>query len=931
MEVAEVDRESLLRTNSQFADVNLAHLLKDICLDGWSIDPARAVAASESLALLYKLEPDQEVQALYLWSLGLQHLVHGEMEPAIEELSHSRQIFNELDRPTLGAATQVSKLIALAMLGRYEEAIACGLEARGVFQDAGDRLSLGKIEHNIGNIYFRRDQYREAEQFQRSARTHFEHVGDLIQLAKIENSLALTLSQQHQTKAAEELYEQALARAEAVGLKSTQAELESSIGTLALYQGYYDRALDYLERSRRRYTDLDQPHLLALTEQEIADAYLELNMNTEAVEIYRRVESQFAALGMHAEEARAFAYHGRIEIVLGNFAKARELLARSRQLYQQEGNDLGAAVVELTEAQLFYANGDLIATRASAEEAESVLASAGNPRRVVFARWLQGEAARLQGDTDNAHTLLTETLDQAQGWQQPDIVARCLTSLGLLLIDAGQHELAKEKFKAAIEVIEKLRAPLPAEEFRTAFFSDKLVPYRELTLLALNSDYREALYYAERARSRSLVDLLGGSVSLQLTPQNDAELALVHSINDKRHKLNYFYRQLNQSTQNAAQIDHKSVEELQREVHEHESAIAEITRQLLQGKRSREVRDEELDLTLLQQQLGPERALIEYVALNDELLAFVVTDTEVEVVRDLGSITDIGGEVTKFRFQIDSLRYGSAAIRKHLDSLTVRVQSHLKLLFDKLLRPLVPHIGDRSLSIVPTGLLHYLPFHALFDGEQHLIQTHAVSYAASATVLQHCLSRPGNSYRSALLVGVPDERAPRIAEEVKELAAFFPDAKLLLGADATVEQVKREAEKVDLLHLACHAQFRQDNPQFSALQLGDGWLTLSDTYNLRLSSGLVTLSACETGVNAVTAGEELVGLARGFLSAGTPSVLLSLWTVDDQATQELMSDFYRDLLLHGSPAKSLQAAQIRMLNKRPHPFFWSSFALVGRW
>jgi len=84
-------------------------------------------------------------------------------------------------------------------------------------------------------------------------------------------------------------------------------------------------------------------------------------------------------------------------------------------------------------------------------------------------------------------------------------------------------------------------------------------------------------------------------------------------------------------------------------------------------------------------------------------------------------------------------------------------------------------------------------------------------------------------------------------------------------------------------------------------------------------------------VNSVAPGEELIGLARGFLSAGSPSVLLSLWTVDDEATQQLMVKFYSELRLTGSPAKALQAAQVEVLRGKRHPFFWSPFVLVGRW
>jgi CHAT domain-containing protein len=137
--------------------------------------------------------------------------------------------------------------------------------------------------------------------------------------------------------------------------------------------------------------------------------------------------------------------------------------------------------------------------------------------------------------------------------------------------------------------------------------------------------------------------------------------------------------------------------------------------------------------------------------------------------------------------------------------------------------------------------------------------------------------------------------------------------------------------EVDVLHLACHAQFRSDNPLFSSLRLANGWFTARDACALKLNCSLVTLSACETGMNAVAPGDELMGLTRGFLSAGSPTVMMSLWTVDDEATTELMTSFYSELVGSGSCAAALRAAQIKLLNERPHPFFWSPFVLAGRW
>jgi CHAT domain-containing protein len=94
---------------------------------------------------------------------------------------------------------------------------------------------------------------------------------------------------------------------------------------------------------------------------------------------------------------------------------------------------------------------------------------------------------------------------------------------------------------------------------------------------------------------------------------------------------------------------------------------------------------------------------------------------------------------------------------------------------------------------------------------------------------------------------------------------------------------------------------------------------------------LVTLSACETGANVITPGDELIGLARGFFSAGARSVLLSLWMVDDEATNQMMVDFYREMKAGSSLSTSLRVAQLRMLKEMPHPFFWSPFVLVGHW
>src|SRR5206468_4446840 len=188
-----------------------------------------------------------------------------------------------------------------------------------------------------------------------------------------------------------------------------------------------------------------------------------------------------------------------------------------------------------------------------------------------------------------------------------------------------------------------------------------------------------------------------------------------------------------------------------------------------------------------------------------------------------------------------------------------------------------------------------LPFHALIDPSgTPLVERVDIAYAPSATVLATCYDRPSvtDEPGNRLLVGVSDRTTPQVADEIESLTKLFGPALVLAGDAATEQAFRRHAPEADVIHLASHAVFRQDNPLFSAIRLSDGWLSLYDLYSLRLRASLVTLSACETGVNDVLAGDELVGLARGFFQAGTASVVVSLWAVDDASTARLMRRFY---------------------------------------
>lgn len=264
------------------------------------------------------------------------------------------------------------------------------------------------------------------------------------------------------------------------------------------------------------------------------------------------------------------------------------------------------------------------------------------------------------------------------------------------------------------------------------------------------------------------------------------------------------------------------------------------------------------------------------------------------------------------------------------DALLPNTQDHLTALYRMLVEPVEAFLGDReSLVFVPFDFLHYLPFHALYDGHAYLMDRFRISYSPAANIYPLFCARQAESNGNAVVVGVPDERTPFIIDEIESICSAMPNAAVIVGPAATAERVTHEMARAGLVHIASHASFRPDNPMFSSIQLHDQPLNFFDIHKLRTSASLVTLSGCGTGLSGVVAGDELLGLVRGLLYAGARSIVVSLWDVNDRTTADLMKYFYNHLALGTPKSESLRLAMLRLREQRPHPYHWAPFLLIG--
>lgn len=918
---------SLLQKHSNLVDLKLAEEIKNTYYDSWTKEPQKTRNAANALEILSEIISDDEVKALTDWVKGIADLTEGETEKAIYHLDKAAQIFTSLEKPYQAAQTQVSKLYALALLGRYDEAVICGENALQIFDEYGDELAAGKVEKNLGNIFGKRDFYKEAENKFLLARKYFNSIKNYEELIMVENCLAMVYTSQNNFRKAEMFYTSALSYSEIEKMVVTQAEIEASMGNLALFRGKLNQALNFLELSRRKFETLKMPHQTATAELEIADIYLELNLAEEAFSIYETVVEKLQKLKMQGEEARARANFGRVAALLNKTNIAQNELRKSARLYVAEKNKVGAAAVKLTEANLELSSQNYKYALKIIKEAQKLLAESGNIKYKLAANWLEGETLRNLQEYQKAKKLLEKTFSEAVKQKQLNITQVSQNSLGKLALQTGDTRQAEKHFKKAIELIEKLRAPLPAEEFRMAFLADKLAPFENLARIYLaENKLKPAFFYVEKARARSLAENLD---DIHETAEVSGKLQ--DKLQNLREELNWFYSRLNRA-------EETEIEDLQREAKLREKQIADVMRQInstkpdnanLNTKRAK-VGEQNAEINNLQKLLGTQKVLIEFINFDGNLSAFVINDKKIHFIADLAKEDEIIALLESLQFQFGALRYGVKVLDKFLLELKKRADFYLQKLYEKLLKPLESFIGKRDLVIVPVGALYYVPFHALSDGKNYVIETREIVYTPSATVWRKLSAKPARKLENALLIGFADESIPLVNQEIKALEKIFKASKSFTDEKATFLAYTENASKFDVLHLACHGQFRPENPLFSNLHLADGFVTVRDICSQKLKAEIVTLSACETGLNKIFAGDEILGLARGFLSAGASSLILSLWAVNDEATTELMKIFYTELQNGEAVSAALRKAQGNFIKQGFHPYFWSPFALVGK-
>ncbi len=848
-----------------------------------------------------------------------------EYEAALE---HFRRAGDDLQE----AITRSTGILTLSYLGQYRQAESWAEAARRTLTDLRDRLRLARLEFNVGHLYSRRDRFREALEHFRSAHDAFVAAGQPHDVGAALRNIAVCLQDLGDFPAALQAYERARDYCERNDLPLLGLEVEYNIAYLFYLRGEYTRAIELFEANRRRCDELDDRHHRALCDLDQAEIFLELNLVEEAARLAREGLGRFERLRMPYETAKSLTNLAVAMTRQGQHSKAVDLLGRAREIFEREANRVWPAMIDLYRATTLVREGRWVEAAPLAESAFEVFSEAELPTKTTTCELLLARLELERGRPEAARRRCESALARIAEIGVPALEYQAHFVAGRALEELGDLAGALAEMRRSQATLEDLRSHLTTDELKIAFLEDKGIVYEALVWLSLDNGARaaEIFGYIEKAKSRSLADLLALRAHSLPAKRSGQDLP-AERLRELREELTWIYRQIDL-------LDRKGAHRLRDQERELRDKSGRLEKDLLRTLRKLQSSDRELrslqdsvtvDLETIRSALPDDLAILEFYIARGSIIACLLTreGVEVEPVAVASRVRDLHRQL---QLQLSKFQLGAEYVERFRDLIQQATLAFLRGLHDELIAPIADRLRARHLVVVPHGFLHQLPFQALYDGERYLIDRHTISFAPSATVFHLCSIKPPVRSRGALVVGVPDERAPSILEEARTVAETLPESTLLLGDRATREAVEREAVSRRIVHISTHGLYREDNPMFSAIKLGNTRLSLFDLYDLDLDAELAVLSGCGTGLSSVVGADELVGLSRGLLYAGARSVLATLWDVNDESTTRFMRGFYRFLMAGQVPAEALQRALWDLRESFPHPYFWAPFVLIGR-
>jgi CHAT domain-containing protein len=826
--------------------------------------PARALVLAEEAVGLARSRRDVEALAVALHALGFARYVLGDPRGA-RTMRQAIQVADRHGLPERAATARRNLAIQLAYRGELSRAVAevdaalAGLD--GIEAARGEVFRIA--------VYSMAGRAEAALPYAAAAMKELRRRDDRLWEARLAYNRGASFAERGQHRPARRDLERARVLYEELGFDAAVADARIKLALLASLEGDPLRCLQ----------ELDAIDLATLTDWaaawvylDRAEAYLALRLVPEAqTDLGRFIDVLVRARAADAlNKARLDA--ARLALAAGDAGTAGSLAEGARRSFSRLGQRPFAASATVVMLAAAIAENRVRPSLArAAHDAASVLVEEGWSLQALRAHALLAHEAALAGK----HRALEHELAAARPLERRGTVADRIELChveALALLGAGEGRRAEARLRRGLALLEEHRAGLGAAELRATTSSLGVDLAREGLRLALGSEApRDVLAWAERLRGNAL------------------RLPAVRPAADR--KLRAAQRELQQLARRAREDPSARVSTRRAEL----ESVVRTRLRLVRGMSSA-IADVALDSAV--NALG-DRALVEYVEIDGRLLAITLVDGRLRLHElEPGSVDR---DLEWLRFGLTRLARGRLSPAQRAAA-RANTRAAAEALDGALLTPLGDELGGAALVLVPTGLLHALPWAALpsLRGRPVVVAPSLSQWLALAG------ARPAGRGGTVLLAGPGLRHA---AGEIRDVAALLPRATALTGADATVGAALAALDGAALAHVACHGRFRADSPLFSSLELADGPLTALDLQGLRRTPDTLVLSACDVALSERHPGDELLGLSAALLSMATRTIVASVVPVPDRAARRLLLAFHRRLLTGSTPAAALAKAQ----------------------
>ena len=710
------------------------------------------------------------------------------------------------------------------------------------------------------------------------------------------------------------------------------AQAKHNIALTYIVLGRFNEALSLLDEAKEICLSDERFGHAMLVEIHISHCLLQLRRfhdvlrNSDQVyQLFQKAKTPFEMGQVLLNQATA--YCG-----LEDFEQALLALNNAKQFFEEAGNQIALADADLQAAAILLRRHEPEAALLLAQTRESVFENFNFPEGQARACLVAAQAAISAGKLSDAGDAITKALTIGNTHGLPALTYQGHYLQGLLAVTQNEPIAGLAAFRKSIDELEQLYGRMMIE-FRADFVADKTQIYEDIVSLSLDLEKPKlALEYTERAKSRALQDLLALRINLSVEPRNNSDIPLVNDLYQLRAERDRLYRRWEAGKETGQRDKPNQISSTQQrtevKVHNIEKRITELWHKLLirNADYARDASLWQVRTEPIQPYLDKDTVLIEFYLVHNQLIVFLVSAGSILATK----LPD--GSIQKLlQLLWLNLRAVPHNPERLMNAQTKNGQGILNKIYKQLLAPVANEINAfKRLIIVPHGSLHYLPFHALYDGKNYLLEKFEISTLPGASLLKFC-HQPKSINTEFWAIGHSyNGRLPYTIHEAQTVANLW-QGEVLVEENATIKEIRAAAQNSSVLHIAAHGNFRSDNPLFSGIALADGWLTTLDIFNMRLKTSLVTLSACQTGRSVIAGGDELLGLSRAFLGAGTASLVSTLWAVEDKSTSELMEQFYGQLTEGRTKGAALREAQLAILNSPQyrHPYFWAPFYLAG--